>query len=274
MKAVSIFVLFPESDDDFVSIGDDSSVYKEIIQKFAELKEIVSKRTSYKLFYSSTNIDNFCRKSEQICGGIYLDNPTLKMRHIVGNNSCNTDNRTIYKTDFVYYRWCLSKPNGGMGIFENSVLIKSAAQMNVESEEDVKIAIISFNINEWHRDVLPIIIDAKHIRKFPIMSNIPFFYPYSSFIEWYLDLFNNRKFSLFDVTRFERTKYIYTPTKRRIYKNIETGDYWYYDFFHKDNKEHFEVFDATGCHKGESDMNGNFDKTKKDNKKSIADIIL
>ena len=59
----------------------------------------------------------------------------------------------------------------------------------------------------------------------------------------------------------------------RIYRNLTSGDYWYYDYFHKDNKEHFEVFDATGHHKGEANVNGVIDTTKRDSSKSIVSIL-
>lgn len=269
MNTISLYILFPDSDDDFVSLGDDISIYHEILKQFMELKASFPQRTYYKLFYSSINIKNFCLKAGAICGGTYLDKLESKMRYLVGNNSCNTDTNSFYKQEYFYYRWCLSEPN--KNVFENSVLIRSAAQRNIEKEP---IAVVSFNANAWHRDVLPIIIDAAQIKDFPVISNIPYFYPYGSFIEWYRDSINNRGFSLLDVSSFERTNYIYPPTKRRIYKHIETGDYWYYDYFHKDNIEHFEVFDSTGLHKGEADIKGNIDESKKDRNKSIIDIIF
>ena len=40
-----------------------------------------------------------------------------------------------------------------------------------------------------------------------------------------------------------------------------------------DNKEHYEVFDNTGNHLGEAEMNGVLDETKKDKTKSIRGII-
>ena len=73
------------------------------------------------------------------------------------------------------------------------------------------------------------------------------------------------------MNEFERTNFLHA--KMRIYKNLSSGDYWYYDYFHKDNKEHFEVFDSTGHHKGEANMNGVIDTTKRDSSKSIVSIL-
>ena len=91
MNTISLYILFPDSDDDFVSLGDDISIYHEILKQFMELKASFPQRTYYKLFYSSINIKNFCLKAGAICGGTYLDKLESKMRYLVGNNSCNTD---------------------------------------------------------------------------------------------------------------------------------------------------------------------------------------
>lgn len=74
-----------------------------------------------------------------------------------------------------------------------------------------------------------------------------------------------------DTKRFARTNKIYD--KQSIYKEIATNFYWYYDYFHKDNKEHFEVFDRTGNHLGEASNNGVIDFSKADSTKSIKSIL-
>lgn len=62
-------------------------------------------------------------------------------------------------------------------------------------------------------------------------------------------------------TRFESIGKVYAPSKQKIYREKATGYYWYFDYQHKDNKKHFEVFDSTGKrHLGEADMNGIINK--------------
>ena len=63
--------------------------------------------------------------------------------------------------------------------------------------------------------------------------------------------------------RFERTsKQVKGAT---IYKEKDTGLYWYLDTLHKN---HYEVFNPQNEHLGEADLEGNIDKSKKDNSKN------
>lgn len=78
-------------------------------------------------------------------------------------------------------------------------------------------------------------------------------------------------FSLSDISRFKKTNFHHN--NEPIYKEIKTGYYWYNDYFHKNNKAHFEVFDAQGCHIGEASMKGDLDRGKADSTKSIKDSI-
>jgi len=74
-------------------------------------------------------------------------------------------------------------------------------------------------------------------------------------------------FSLSDKTRFRKTSLLHE--KQAIYQELKTGYYWYNDYFHKDNKAHFEVFDKTGSHIAEASMSGIMDYSKADKNKHI-----
>ncbi len=74
-------------------------------------------------------------------------------------------------------------------------------------------------------------------------------------------------FSLSDKSRFRRTRFLHE--KQAVYQEIKTGYYWYNDFFHRDNKAHFEVFDRTGSHIAEASMAGVLDCSKADKNKHI-----
>ena len=70
----------------------------------------------------------------------------------------------------------------------------------------------------------------------------------------------------------------YRPTtmkwgKQRIYQRIEDGNYWYFDFYHRENKIHYEVFDVAGSHLGEANAEGALVDGKADAKKSISKIL-
>ena len=78
-------------------------------------------------------------------------------------------------------------------------------------------------------------------------------------------------FSLIRNINFEPTHYRWI--KQRIYRRLEDGNYWYFDFFHRENNIHYEVFNADGDHVGEADGNGNMIPDSVDNRKSISDIL-
>jgi hypothetical protein len=61
--------------------------------------------------------------------------------------------------------------------------------------------------------------------------------------------------------------------KQSIYVETATRNYWYYDYFHRENKKHYEVFNQEGIHLGEANINGVLDLRKAKEKKRIDKII-
>lgn len=59
-----------------------------------------------------------------------------------------------------------------------------------------------------------------------------------------------------------------------VYKEMQTGYYWYKDTFHTSESEHYEVFDSTGKrHLGEAGIDGILDASKADRTKRINDLL-
>lgn len=74
-------------------------------------------------------------------------------------------------------------------------------------------------------------------------------------------------FALCRGARFEKAGVVTAIKGAVVYKEIETGYFWYLDTFHRD---HYEVFDFVGNHIGEADIqNGIIDKTKADKNKHL-----
>jgi len=67
--------------------------------------------------------------------------------------------------------------------------------------------------------------------------------------------------------RFKKTPYRYHS--RTIYQEKITCRYWYVDNLHEGKRAHLEVFDKTGQHIGEADLEGHIDETKQDPTKNI-----
>jgi hypothetical protein len=68
-------------------------------------------------------------------------------------------------------------------------------------------------------------------------------------------------------SRFQKTSFRYDG--RVIYCEVVIGRYWYVDNLHYGKAAHLEVFDRTGCHIGEADLQGNIDESKRDKEKKI-----
>jgi hypothetical protein len=70
-----------------------------------------------------------------------------------------------------------------------------------------------------------------------------------------------------DSTRFEKTSVMVQG--RTVYRELMTDRYWYVDNLHIGKAAHLEVFDKTGKHIGEADLQGNLNTVKKDLAKTI-----
>ncbi len=70
-----------------------------------------------------------------------------------------------------------------------------------------------------------------------------------------------------DTDRFEPTSMF--PQGRRVYREIETGYYWYVDNKHCGRGSHLEVFSSQGKHIGVADLDGNIDISKVDPRKRL-----
>lgn len=271
MKKLNIFLLFPQSDDEIYTLNGGEDEWREIVK---DLKSIIDavRNSNYtlKIFYDSYNISTFCTNAKGFTEGTYWDNARNQLLSLLRKDSIDVSKNSLYKHDCSYYRWDYSTVTCPI---EKDIL-KSATEKFIEREEGEETIIISFLLNDsWERDIMPMIKDAPHYRNLPQLSNIPYFNPIGSFMEWHNSLINNVQFSLLNVAKFERTKYIWPRSKQRIYKERSNNRYWYYDFYHKESNEHYEVFDDNGNHIGEANCNGEVDELKKDNNKSISDII-
>lgn len=70
-----------------------------------------------------------------------------------------------------------------------------------------------------------------------------------------------------DYARFEKTSIVVQG--RTVYRELITDRYWYVDNLHIGKTAHLEVFDKTGKHIGEADLQGNLNTVKKDLAKTI-----
>ena len=259
---IKAYFLFPDTDDDFVRIGENAQAYTNLIGEVAVIKKQLKDHNDFELCYDSENVNTFLNKAETLIGGSYLSECRSQLQIIFGNNTRNVSTTALRKNDCVYVHWNISS------VYENAKAIiaeATEAKHNEGTDNTVVINIAEAYIN--NREEIHVVKDALHLNDLPILVSIPTVNNEIEFSQWVTTL-GTPDFSLTDKTRFERTNQKHV--KQRIYKEITTGNYWYYDFFHDTNKKHFEVFNGQGVHLGEANTNGTLDETKADNQKRIT----
>lgn len=268
MNRLNIFLRFPETDEEVLEFIDNQYLCEDLSKSICQVKSYLrDKGYNYCLLYDSKNINEFKHKVAIIDDGVYLSNISTGLRKCISTYSQDIDKISIYDNSMTYAVWdCYSSTANKC--FNNVII--SASEYCVSSEEDTIVWIFAKN-NNYKRDIIPVVIDAPH--KNPVLSITPLCETAKDCIHWIHSIENSISFSLKDQSLFEKTQKIYHPSKQRIYKKRDDNTFWYYDYFHHNNSEHYEVFDKNGSHIGEADMLGIIDNTKKDPQKSISGLI-
>jgi hypothetical protein len=204
-------------------------------------------------------VKSFLYKTEILVGGEYLANCRTQIYHLFGNNTRNVSTRFLRKADCIYVNWSF---NCTVAIAKN--LIAEVAEAKHQEGQDKTVLINISDAYETGRDNIHVIKDAIHYNELPWMIAVPIVNNEIEFSEWVSTL-TSGGFSLRDKVRFERTAYRWK--KQWIFREKATGRYWYYDYFHKDNIEHYEVFDGNRIFIGTSDTQGVLELNTDNNKK-------
>ena len=192
-----------------------------------------------------------------------MDEFANQLRLLFGKKARNIDSR---------WRACLNKSYAiwnrkTQGVISNvPSLLKYLVDMFTDNRE---VGVFCFGDTIQNEDEKIHIISDAVDEVSPIMQSYPFFVECDDATAWVYS-FVEVSYLVWDCTRFKRTKYIYKRegSKARIYKSKEDSSYWYLDFFHKNNRFHYEVFSEAGDHLGEADKDGKIDVSKADKKKN------
>ena len=107
--------------------------------------------------------------------------------------------------------------------------------------------------------------DSSHLKDFPQgFVKVPCFCNFQDLFDYAISekIFS---FSLENNADFQKINK--TVQGKNVYKEKKNDRYWYLDNLHKN---HYEVFDNTGIHLGEANLEGELDTTKKDKNKTIT----
>jgi hypothetical protein len=262
---IKAYFLFPTTDNDFIRIGDNPQSYKSLVEEVAVIKQQLKAHKDFELCYDSENVNLFLTKAESLIEEKYLADCRTQLQILFNSFSRNVSSTVLRKADCIYVNW-----NINYSIADASRLIAEASEAKLNEGQDKTILINISNAYINSRDSVHVIKDAIHYNELPQLVSIPVANNEIEFSEWHITL-TTPAFSLKDKTRFEATAHKWN--KQKIYKDKNTGNYWYYDYFHNENKKHFEVFNSVGVHLGEANTEGVLDFGKATNEKRIDDII-
>ncbi|WP_285828045.1 hypothetical protein [Bacteroides acidifaciens] len=266
MAQLNIFLRFPETPDEIIDLGEDIEQYRNISRSIQTVKEQLS-NIDYCLLYDSENIQAFKRQAQILSEGYLLNKVINQIRSLISPKKSQDIHTTrLYRADHQYHIWNIHTCQ----IDSASDIIKSSAE-KIHNNEICTVFLLTKQ-NSFNRNVIPVVIDASHAPH-PELSIVPVSETVQDCVDWIRQIKQNCGFSLHNAWQFLPTNMVYPASKQKIYKNLNDGSYWYYDYFHRENQEHYEVFDTHGNHIGEADMTGKIDRQKCDKTKKISHLL-
>lgn len=265
MAQLNIFLRFPETPDEIIDLGEDIEQYKNLSRSIKTVKEQLS-GLNYWLLYDSENIQKFTQQASILSNDYLLGKIINQIRFLITSKSQDIHITCPYRADHQYHVWDIHTCQANLA----SDIIKSSAE-KIHNNEICTVFLLTKQ-NSFNRNVIPVVIDASHAPH-PELSIVPVSETVQDCVDWIRQIKQNCGFSLHNAWQFLPTNMVYPASKQKIYKNLNDGSYWYYDYFHRENQEHYEVFDTHGNHIGEADMTGKIDRQKCDKTKTISNLL-
>ncbi len=283
--AAQVFIVFPDIID-----SDSIDDLKKIISLVNDIQSNLKNDKEVTLFYDEQNVTSFIDSAKTLIEQD-IEQFTQRLRTLLRKTSSRWRNISKIQKDTVYRLWNIKKRKlHSLADNDYAIIYDSyceVAERNIQDNNTNYLIITLVECDYFYkeetelnvkkiekiiivRDFLPILIDVIHREELPELLKIKRIRTYGEFQLWFKLLKGDIKFKLKDNPDYEPTNYIYPPTKRRIYQHKESKQFWYFDFFHKDNKIHYEVFSRMLDYIGEGDENGNLAPSKKVTKEEKA----
>lgn len=82
---IKAYFYFPETDEDFLRIGDDPKSYENLINEVTVIKQLLKAHKDFELCYDSKNVNLFLTQAESLIEKKYLNNCRTQI-HILFNS--------------------------------------------------------------------------------------------------------------------------------------------------------------------------------------------
>ena len=264
---IKAYIYFPETDVAFQNLHDNLDFYNRLIEELYLVKGKLKSFDDYELCFDQTNISAFINVANGYITDKYLASVKKRLQEIIGNKSKNVHLPKLRNPQIIYANWTID-----LNVSVTPFVIAEAAEDTLKDSINEKtICVCLGNSVNVKREELHIIRDAVQISEFPSFVNVSATNDNIGFVRWTTTI-PEGKFVLKGNANYEPLEKFWK--KERIYKHKATGNYWYFDFNHKDNNIHYEVFDDTGNnHLGEADVNGNINPNTSSSQKKISNIL-
>ncbi len=264
---IKAFIHLPETEAAFQALTEDPQAYTILVEELTAIKQKLKLGQDYEIYYDSSNVSAFLAVADGLVEGTYLNDIGYQLRIIFGNKSTNINSPKLRDHQFIYATWTTSLISIAISPF---VVAESAENVIGDTATIKTICICLGNSMTVDKEKLFVLKDAIHMDSYPQLIAIAAASGVAGFMRWVTSLPGD-KFSLKGNSNYVPLEKYWN--KERIYQHKETGNFWYFDFFHRENKIHYEVFDGSGEHFGEADENGVIKNESKDSSKKITDII-
>ncbi|MBI5371275.1 MAG: hypothetical protein HZA79_04520 [Sphingobacteriales bacterium] len=264
---VKAFIYLPETDAAFEMLHNNPDSYQEVINELFSVKKKLKEKGIYDLYFDAANISSFIQVATGLLPDPHLAGIKGQLQHILKYTSTDVNLPVFRSSQHIYANWAIS-----VSVISSPFVVAESAESSLQDNEAEKtICICLGNSIDVNREELHIIKDA--IRE-PALPKVLFVTATNSsvgFVRWITTIADGT-FKLSGNNDFEPLEKYWR--KERIYRHKQTGNHWYFDFFHRENKIHYEVFDSTGnTYLGEADINGNMIQGTNVGNKKISDII-
>lgn len=264
---IKAFLYLPETDAAFEMLHGNLDSYNEIINQLYAIKYKLKKHKDYSICYDSANVNNFLNVAHGFIQAPYLSGIKGQLQHILKYVGKDVNLPVMRNHQNVYANWIIT-----VSVIHSPFVIAESAESSIaDNADETTICLCLGNSLNTERDEIHIIKDLINETSLPALIPVKAVSSDVGFIRWITTL-SPGVFKLSGNNDFEPLSKFWK--KERIYKHKQTGEHWYFDFFHKGNKIHYEVFNATGAtHLGEADINGNLIAGTNDENKKISDIL-
>ena len=271
MKA-NVCLLFPVTDDDVAEWAIHQEAERPILKELMAISQVVHDlKMDCSFYYDSANFNDFVQKirilDSEKC---YLSKTVEQIKGLLFRRLKDVNSWKQKDVNVCYAEWQSNTCTINVDI---PLLYKYA----VDTFDKNDCIVINFNLLDANQDNEIHILKDIHPTKdcYPTISSLSLMETADDTIAW-LNSLGNEGFSLRNSLMFTPTSYLWRSSRQRIYRRNDTlmpNTLWYYDCFHKNNRQHFEVYNEAGDHIGEADIKGQLIPNSRDPHKSISHIL-